>query len=759
MRSMRSKFVSTTYRLRYQHFSVASRLFSATATHEQSETEDTLAPEEPKSFLTLPFEQFNLDPKLVTSLKSKGLLGMFPIQAATYNAIVDGTDIIARARTGTGKTLAFLLPMIDDITKQKSKVRHPKALILAPTRELARQVHDEITRVAPWVPTVCCHGGVSYMPQRSQLERGVEIVVGTPGRVKDLIESKALVLAEIKTLVMDEADHMLDIGFADDMETVMKLINAQQLTDEEESKPAVSKYQTLMFSATVPTWVKSVSKKYLRPGMKMIDLVGNSETQAGKNIKYQATPCHPSNRASLLIDMFRLRESSHSDNEKKRVIIFTETKRDVDEIAASLNMYNRKMCSVLHGDVSQNVRQETLDAFKRGTITCLVATDVAARGLDVSNVDLVVQMGLPPSIEPFLHRSGRTGRAGKQGSCLTLFDMARESRQLLDFAARAKIEFEILPPPSGVDVAALSTKKVIHAMQTVPRETMAMVQSQVAEVLKKMAPEDAICSLLCVAGNLGNVGDRSLMTGANGWCTMQVNSPNATSYQILAELDEMIPQGMKKLSTTGFRVAGSTSYVIDVPTESKAAFKEAAEKNSMNPSVLDILPPLSKLNSLSGTRSSYGSRSSSYGNNNSRGGGYSSGGRPSGGNVSPSRQGGYGGGYQSHGNRSGEGYSNDRSAGSYSSNRSSGNSSGGYSSNRSSGGSGENFTSSRSSGGNFSSNRSSSGSSGGGYSSNRTPGGRPVFGKQQDRESRSGSRDDSSRGGASWMKRGNQKQR
>ncbi|CAI0381997.1 unnamed protein product, partial [Linum tenue] len=282
---------------------------------------------------------------------------------------LEGRDIIARAKTGTGKTLAFGIPIIKLLTEDtelRGTGRLPRLLVLAPTRELAKQVEKEIKESAPYLSTVCVYGGVSYVTQQSALTRGVDVVVGTPGRIIDLIKGNSLKLGEVQYLVLDEADQMLSFGFEEDVELIL------------ENLPA--KRQSMLFSATMPIWVKKLARKYLDDPLQ-IDLVGEQEEKLAEGIKLYAITTTSTSKRSMLSDLVTVYAKGG------KTIVFTQTKRDADEVSISLS--NSIASEALHGDISQHQRERTLNGFRQGKFTVLVATDVASRGLDIPNVDLV----------------------------------------------------------------------------------------------------------------------------------------------------------------------------------------------------------------------------------------------------------------------------------------------------------------------------------------------------------------------------------
>ncbi|KAL0301715.1 UNVERIFIED_CONTAM: DEAD-box ATP-dependent RNA helicase 53, mitochondrial [Sesamum radiatum] len=349
----------------------------------------------------LEISKLGISQDIVSALAGRGIDKLFPIQRAVLEPAMQGRDMIGRARTGTGKTLAFGIPIMDKIIKFNEKHgqgRNPLAIILAPTRELARQVDKEFAESAPRLDTLCVYGGVPISRQMSTLDRGVDVIVGTPGRVIDLIKRGALNLSEVQFVVLDEADQMLNVGFADDVETILGYIT--------------QKHQTMMFSATMPSWIVKLTRRFLIDPV-TIDLVGESDQKLADGISLYAITSDMREKPAIIGPLI----TEHAKGGK--CIVFTQTKRDADQLAYAMQRNFR--CEALHGDISQNQRERTLSAFRDGRFNILVATDVAARGLDVPNVDLVIHYELPNSTEIFVHRSGRTGRAGKKGSAILIY--------------------------------------------------------------------------------------------------------------------------------------------------------------------------------------------------------------------------------------------------------------------------------------------------------------------------------------------------
>ncbi|XP_021310607.1 DEAD-box ATP-dependent RNA helicase 53 isoform X2 [Sorghum bicolor] len=319
---------------------------------------------------------------------------------AVLEPAMQGKDMIGRARTGTGKTLAFGIPIMDKILSHNEKNgngRNPLAIVLAPTRELARQVEKEFRESAP-LDTLCVYGGVPINQQMRVLNYGVDIVVGTPGRIIDLLRRGVLNLSQIQFVVLDEADQMLAVGFDEDVEVIMEQLPQNR--------------QSMLFSATMPSWIRKISNKYLNDPV-IIDLVGDSDQKLPEGISLYSIASDNFGKQSILGPLIK----EHANGGK--CIVFTQTKRDADRLAYVMG--RSYPCQALHGDISQNQRERTLSGFRDGRFNILVATDVAARGLDIPNVDLVVHYEIPNTSELFVHRSGRTARAGKKGSAILIY--------------------------------------------------------------------------------------------------------------------------------------------------------------------------------------------------------------------------------------------------------------------------------------------------------------------------------------------------
>ncbi|KAF8410050.1 hypothetical protein HHK36_002570 [Tetracentron sinense] len=375
----------------------------------------------------LEISKLGISEEIVSALSRRGITELFPIQRAVLDPAMKGRDMIGRAITGSGKTLAFGIPILDKIIRHRSPGRNkrvPSALILAPTRELARQVQKEFKESAPNLSSACLYGGVPIINQVRLLRFGIDIAVGTPGRIIDLVERGALNLSEVNFVVLDEADQMLAVGFQEDVECILSYLPAKK--------------QCMLFSATMPSWVNELSRKYLRDPL-IIDLVGDSDQKLADGISLYSVVSTSSAKETLLPTLI----SRYCPGGKS--IIFTKTKKDAEELSRSMEgiLASRS----LHGNMQQFRRDKTLAAFRDGHFNVLVATDVAARGLDIPNVDLVIHFEIPNSSEIFVHRSGRTGRAGKKGTTVLIYTKAQ--RRAVSFIERdLGCKFEELPDGS-----------------------------------------------------------------------------------------------------------------------------------------------------------------------------------------------------------------------------------------------------------------------------------------------------------------------
>jgi len=368
------------------------------------------------------FSSLNLDAQILRAIEEEGYTEPTPIQAQAIPHVLAGRDLMAMAQTGTGKTAAFTLPLLQRLlphaSTSASPARHPiRALILAPTRELAIQVEKSVETYSKHVPlrSTVVFGGIDIKTQKPALMKGVEILVATPGRLLDHVESRNLMLNQVQILILDEADRMLDMGFMPDLKRILTLLPRQR--------------QTLLFSATFSDDIKKLAQDFLA---NPVTVEAERRNTAAETVKQSVLMVDHDNKFSVLADLIRSRGL-------KQVLVFTRTKLTAAQLARKLEREGIPS-DAIHGDKTQLERIKALDAFKENKITALVATDVAARGLDIDQLPLVVNYELPTSAEDYVHRIGRTGRAGASGEAISLVD-GEEERRLVEIEKLLKREF------------------------------------------------------------------------------------------------------------------------------------------------------------------------------------------------------------------------------------------------------------------------------------------------------------------------------
>ena len=414
----------------------ATEITSATGAGEVTAPSDTPA-------ATSTFAVFGLDPLIQKAVSEQGYTNPTPIQAQSIPHVLAGRDLMGAAQTGTGKTAAFVLPIIQKILRHASNsaspARHPiRALVLTPTRELAVQVAENAASYSKYTDlrTAVVYGGVDMKDQVAVLRNGVEILIATPGRLLDHIGSKVANLSQVELLVLDEADRMLDMGFLPDLQRIINLIPAQR--------------QTLLFSATFSPEIKKLAQSYLRTPV-TVEVARQNAAADTVNQVVHMVPSSDKQRAIVSV-----LESRAQQGLSRQCIIFTNSRLGCAKLARALERDGIK-AGAIHGDKSQGERTLTLDAFKSGTIEVLVATDVAARGLDIPEMPCVINHELPFNAEDFIHRIGRTGRAGSTGDAIALVDPS-EKRLLDDIEKLMKRKLNIMPLPVGTIASSKSNR-------------------------------------------------------------------------------------------------------------------------------------------------------------------------------------------------------------------------------------------------------------------------------------------------------------
>ncbi|UJR11701.1 hypothetical protein I4U23_015882 [Adineta vaga] len=372
------------------------------------------------------FKRFDISDQTQKRLKDRNVEYLFPVQSRSYPDIISGKDCIVQARTGTGKTLAFSLPIVERLQREVSNARgrFPRCLVLEPTRELAKQVTNDFLSIkSRFLSITTLYGGKEYSKQELSLQRGSDIVVGTPGRIKDFLNQKKLNLQQCQIVVLDEVDRMLDMGFQDDVDYIIRSIPRSQM---------------IVFSATIPLWLKKSVARYMSPTNKsFINLIGDEQEQTAMNVQHLSYRSNDLSKRPEIV--LRLLEEYSKDIQQSQAIVFCQTKRECDQLARS-NEMSSISSDVLHGDLSQRRRELVLQNFRQGQIRVLITTDVAARGLDIPRVDLVILTSPPQDWESYVHRSGRTGRAGKQGTSICIYN-TDQIKQLKLVQNNANIQF------------------------------------------------------------------------------------------------------------------------------------------------------------------------------------------------------------------------------------------------------------------------------------------------------------------------------
>ncbi|MDY6978003.1 MAG: DEAD/DEAH box helicase [Pseudomonadota bacterium] len=422
------------------------------------------------------FKDLNLPEPILQALEKVGYEKPSPIQAESIPLILEGHDLLGQAQTGTGKTAAFALPMLANIDPEQRK---PQLLVLAPTRELAIQVAEAFQVYASFsqkIKVLPVYGGQSYDNQIRQLKRGVQVVVGTPGRIIDHIKRKTLDLSELKFLVLDEADEMLRMGFIDDVELILS--------------HAPEERQTALFSATMPGPIKKITQRYLKDP-KHVKIASKVSTASTIRQRYcQIAPHHK------LEALTRIMEVEVFDG----MIIFVRTKTATVELADKLSARGYDV-EPLNGDIPQAARERTVEKLKQGKIDILVATDVVARGLDVERVSHVINYDIPYDSESYVHRIGRTGRAGRQGDAI-LFISHREKRLLFSIEKTTKQPIEAMPIPSISEINETRLSRFKQSVAEATQDDSIESLMPIVEMIKEeneASPETIMAALLKIA--------------------------------------------------------------------------------------------------------------------------------------------------------------------------------------------------------------------------------------------------------------------
>ena len=390
----------------------------------------------------MPFSSLNLSPTLLSAIAERGYLAPTAIQSAAIPAILAGRDVVASAQTGSGKTAAFALPLLQQIaaipTVARGAIRPTSALILVPTRELAAQVGETVvslsTHLTRRVKVAVVFGGVSINPQMMNLRGGADIIVGTPGRLLDLIDHNALSISALSTLVLDEADRLLDLGFGEELQRILSLLPSAR--------------QTLFFSATFPPAIEKLAATMLREPLR---IEAAQTTDAKPDIVQRAIKVDAPKRTQLLRHLLQNPQWS-------RVLVFVATKHAAEIVAEKLRKYSLK-AEPFHGELSQGKRTQVLADFKASRLKVVIATDVAARGLDIAQLPVVVNFDLPRSAVDYTHRIGRTGRAGAPGLAVSFVSAESEAHfRLIEKRQNFRVEREQIAGFEPTETAKLNAE-------------------------------------------------------------------------------------------------------------------------------------------------------------------------------------------------------------------------------------------------------------------------------------------------------------
>lgn len=500
------------------------------------------------------FATLGLKESIVRAISDLGFTKPSQIQEQSIPVTLSGADLIGQAQTGTGKTAAYSLPILTKMSDKKGI----KALILAPTRELAVQVKDEMNRLSKYEKSqiLAVYGGDSIDRQIRALKKGVDIVVGTPGRMLDLIKRKCLNLENVEFLVLDEADEMLNMGFIDDIESILSH------TPEER--------QTLLFSATMPEPIAKLAKRYMKPDAKLVSVKKSSLTVS--KIEQSYFMINNKHRLEALCRLLDLDNPSSA-------IIFCRTKRGVDELVQELQSKGY-MVEGMHGDMTQAHRLTTLNKFKEGTLNLLIATDVAARGIDVDSVTHVFNYDLPQDVESYVHRIGRTGRANREGTAYSLvtpkdFSMLKQIQKVTKSAITQK------PIPTAEQIKNKKFNDIIKEVkETINAGDLTKFMPNAIELVENNDPLSVVAALMKIKYENESVFDYS---------SNKLEAPKKENVRLffsVGKRDGLTPKVLINYIKDRTRVNASTIGQIDLMEN----FSFVTVDESVSKKILDKCP-------------------------------------------------------------------------------------------------------------------------------------------------------------------------
>src|ERR1035437_2167453 len=434
-----------------------------------------------KEVKNLKFNELSLSEEMQRAITDMGFIEASPIQSQTIPHLLERKDVIGKAQTGTGKTAAFGIPLLELIQPDDKFV---SSLVMCPKRELAQQVAMELKKLAKYkkhIHVLAIYGGSSMSEQIQALRRGVNVVVGTPGRIMDHLERKTMSFEKVKMAVLDEADTMLDMGFREDIESILKKMSPER--------------QTVLFSATMPKPILDIAHRFQKHPVHVKVTTENLTATSIEQIYFEVGHASRAKIVSTLMDVHSL----------KLVLLFCNTKRRVDEVVATMRTLGHK-ADAIHGDLSQSQRNSVLASFKSGRINILVASDVAARGIDVSNVDAVFNYDLPMDAEYYVHRIGRTGRAGKTGKAFSFVTGRNDSFKLRDIERYAKVKIARGNIPTEKEVLELSNVKLLATLKKIVTDGhLEKFETMVSDYCKEGFTAEQLASVLLKLTLKGNV--------------------------------------------------------------------------------------------------------------------------------------------------------------------------------------------------------------------------------------------------------------
>jgi ATP-dependent RNA helicase DDX21 len=510
------------------------------------------------------FKALGISESIVNKLKEKSIVSLFEVQKKVFGPIYEGKNTICASLTGSGKTLSFVLPIVQkNHDKGTFKQSKPIVMVMAPTRELSIQVgrvFSDLISDDMNYKVALIYGGVSIEEQITKLRRGVDVIVGTPGRIMDMIERGELQLKNLKTVVLDEADKMLSMGFEEQIQEIFDKIYKER-----------SEIQVCFFSATIDKWVHEVVRKITRDNKDQvfIDLVKNLEGKTPKTVQHLAVKSLKSDKITTIADLILC-----YGGKNKSTIVFVNTKRECNELMISDKI--KQEVQIVHGDINQKQREATIEGFTKGKFKCLVATDVASRGLDIPMVDLVIQSEPPKEVDSYIHRAGRTARAGRSGTCITLFTSYTEGL-IQRIEQKAKIKFKRIGAPQRNEIVESSIRDISTSISNIDDSMIKIFQSSATKLIEEYGAENALARLFAyISGHTEKMKSRSLLCGAEGFITYEIkfNSKFNHAGYIWGFFKRMVPDNIKQKIRGMKPFASMDGCVFDVPEDDHTLFEE-----------------------------------------------------------------------------------------------------------------------------------------------------------------------------------------